>query len=212
MMNISLVVLTAGRNEYLAKTIDSLNKNVFGYIHNKIIFDNSNGPAILYSGYETIKIPDYNLPYSVERHAKVLNFIFNYLRNSDIDYVLFFEEDWELLEEINPQLLVPYLKKSVSQIRLYRKQDYQNLRPVSDSLHWCDDAKYLFSWNPSIMSAEIFKNEYPIDGQDHELTFGNMLSKPFLVYGYGREIVRHTGKKSISKNILWHDDYSVTEI
>jgi hypothetical protein len=104
-----LAILTAGRKEYLGITMGSLDKHLKGSITERLIFDNSDGPEITYEGYRTIKVPSFGLPYGYDRHARAMDYIFNTLKDIEQKYVVFFEEDWELKEEVNVDELSPYL-------------------------------------------------------------------------------------------------------
>jgi hypothetical protein len=211
MPKILLAILTAGRKDCLDVTIDSLNKNLSGSISEKIIFDNSIDSEIAYEGYKTVKTPADRLPYGQIRHAKALNFILSYVKKLDVDYVVFFEEDWELLVPVFVDDLCSKLDDSLSQVRLSRLNvwDYPKITEISDFTRIShNDVQYKFSWNPCVFAKDLMNSFYP-NVYGHEYEFGKMLSKDFLVYGYPNEVVKHVGKISLSSpGRIWNDDYS----
>jgi hypothetical protein len=211
MPKILLAILTAGRKECLDLTIESLNKNLSGSISEKIIFNNSIDLDISYKGYKTRKTRKNNLPYGQIRHSRALSFMFKHIKKLDIDYVIFFEEDWELLTPVFVDDLCNKLDDSLSQIRLSRPNvyDYPEITEISEFIRMDhNDVIYKFSWNPCVFSKDLVDNVYP-NCVDHELRFGDKLSKDFLVYSYPNELVRHSGKISLSSpGLTWNDDYS----
>jgi hypothetical protein len=211
MPKILLAILTAGRKDCLDLTIESLNKNLSGSISTKIIFDNSIDSDISYEGYETVKTPKDRLPYGQIRHSKALSFIFRYIKTLDIDYVVFFEEDWELIVPVFVDDLCIKLDNSLSQVRLSRLNvwDYPEINEISEFIRMDHNSVgYKFSWNPCVFSKDLVYNKYPIS-IGHERIFGNTLSKDFLIYDYPNEVVRHFGKISLSSpGRTWNDDYT----
>jgi hypothetical protein len=213
MPKILLAILTAGRKDCLDLTIESLNKNLSGSISEKIIFDNSIDSEIIYDGYKTIKTPKDSFPYGQIRHAKALSFIFYYIKNLDIDYVVFFEEDWELLVPVFVDDLCHRLDNSLSQVRLFRPTyDYPEITEISEFIRINhNDVIFKFSWNPCVFSKDLVNTDYP-NTEEHELIFGEKLLKDFLVYGYPNKAVKHFGKNSLSSpGRIWNDDYTVIE-
>jgi hypothetical protein len=199
---IALFILTAGRKEYLDTTIKSLNKNLKGNIVKKIIFDGSDNQNIFYENYDTVIVPSFGIPYGSKRHAKTLQFIFNISNKIDADIICFFEEDWELLEEINLDYLSDHLTGEVSQIRFFRplSYNYKVSQVISENFSIVNDSPYMFSWNPSIFDKKLMSFDYPTESHDHELAFGKLLSKPFMVYkNGGSPVIKHIGKISVSK-------------
>jgi len=197
-----LAILTAGRKEYLGITMGSLDKHLKGSITERLIFDNSDGPEITYEGYRTIKVPSFGLPYGYDRHARAMDYIFNTLKDIEQKYVVFFEEDWELKEEVNVDELSPYLTYDLWQIRLYIPQEYLEVIPLSKDVVEATVKAYTFTLNPSVFRTDIFKYSYPLDqGINHEYIFGEIVNKKILVYKYGQPIVQHIGKYSIEKGV-----------
>jgi hypothetical protein len=209
MPKILLAILTAGRKDCLDLTIGSLNKNLSGSISEKIIFDNSVDSDIAYEGYQIVKTPKDELPYGQIRHAKAVSFMFNYIKNLDIDYVVFFEEDWELLMPVFVDDLCIKLEDSLSQIRLYRLpfHKYPEIKETGEFVRIShNDVIYKFSWNPCVFAKDIVNIEYPIR-VEHERIFGKMISKDFLLYGYPNQIIKHSGMISLSSpGLIWNDD------
>jgi hypothetical protein len=212
MPKILLAVLTAGRQDYLDIAIESLNKNLSGSISEKIIFDNSTDSDISYEGYETVKTPKDRLPYGPLRHSKAIRFIFNHIKKLDVGYVVFFEEDWELLAPIFADDLCNKLDSSLSQVRIsrFKNYDYPEIMPQGEFIRMNhNDVKYKFSWNPCVFSKDLVYRDYPYFAK-HELKFGRDISKDFLIYGWPNELVKHTGKISISDpGRIWNDDYTI---
>jgi hypothetical protein len=209
MPKILLAILTAGRKDCLDLTIGSLNKNLSGSISEKIIFDNSVDLDIAYEGYQTVKTPKDELPYGQIRHAKAVSFMFNYIKNLDIDYVVFFEEDWQLLIPVFVDDLCYKLDSSLSQVLLYRPKNTITINN-NDLFSRIDHntLKWKFSWNPCVFAKDLVNRPYP-NSDHHEFKFGEILSKDFLVYGYPNEVVRHVGKNSLSSpGLIWNDDYT----
>jgi hypothetical protein len=205
-MSSILVILTAGRRDYLDITIRHLDKHLKGTFSQKIIFDNSDGPTIIYSGYSSIKVPSFNLPYGAIRHSRVIQFIFNYIRDIEVENIVFFEEDWKLLFDVNVDNLLKYLKNNISQIRFFRKQNYNAIK-INEDISLVKKTKYMFSWNPSIFKKSLVFSEYPT-GPDHESDFGKKIKKNFLVYKNGIESVEHIGNISSHPNVKWDKEYN----
>jgi hypothetical protein len=204
-MSHTLAILTAGRKEYLDITIGSLEKHLKGSISEKIIFDNSDGPAIVYEGYKTIKVPSFGLPYGFDRHARAIKFIFAYLKKAKNEYVVFFEEDWELLEDLIVDDLSIHLNDSFNQIRMYSRGDFGVFAEVTKDIIVTSET-FSFSWNPNIFSKRICNLRYPI-GEAHEEKFGNVLGPNFLLYKHKHPVVKHVGEYSIEKPMRWTEDY-----
>jgi hypothetical protein len=196
---IALFVLTAGRTEYLDAAIKSINKNLKGNIIKRIIFDNSDDHGISYDGYDTVSVPSFGLPYSSQRHSLVMQFIFDMSKNIDADAICFFEEDWELLEEVDLDYLSKYLNERISQIRLFRKQDYNVAGIIHDDFSVIKTDEYMFTLNPSLFSKKIMQTKYPVNHDNHEWRFGQIINKPFMVYKNGTRVVGHIGEKSITR-------------
>lgn len=206
-----LVILTAGRKEYLDITIGSLDKHLSGSISEKLIFDNSDGPEITYEGYRTIKVPAFDLPYGHERHAKAIQFIFDYLKEYGEEHMVFFEEDWELLEDIVVDKLSVYLDDRATQLRLYSRGEYGiSWYQTEDIVATSSD--YSFAWNPCIFNKRILSFEYPQGTIHHEYDFGKKVGNNFYLYKCGTPVVRHVGEYSIEKEIRWDKDYNLHEI
>jgi hypothetical protein len=198
MNEVALIILTAGRLEYLNKTLESLDKNLKGNIVLKIIFDNSDGKKIIREGYKTIKVPSFGLDYGRIRHAKVMEYIFHAIKKINIEYVCFFEEDWELLTLIDSDKLIKYftLEPNISQVRFFRKQKYIVDKKIDDFAFLVSDAEYLFSWNPSLFKKTLTETKYPIE-LFHEKRFGKKNNKPFIVYQRDGFVVKHIGEESL---------------
>lgn len=198
---IALFVLTAGRPDYLDTTIKSIDKYLKGNIVSRIIFDNSDSPNASYTGYQTIAVPSFDLPYGYDRHAKAMKFIFDMHDSIDADVVCFFEEDWELQEEVDLDYISKYLTEEFSQIRLFRQQDYNVAGIVDEDFSIVRSDSYMFTLNPSLFYKSIMKIEYPTySSHMHEWTFGQIVNKPFMVYKNGTPIVAHIGKVSVEKS------------
>lgn len=218
-MKTCLVILTAGRLSYLDKTIDSLNKNLKGSIDAKFILDNSDGPNLNYDGYKTLKMPSFNLPFSEERHSRVISTFFKLFRQLDYDRFVFFEEDWELIREINIDEMSIHLNKSM-QVLLARNSksiDYHINNRVSirkdgnlQLLTVKGIYPWTFTWNPSIFDRRIINLEYPI-GELHEQRFGQSIDNLVqIIPDYRVESVRHIGIESIAQPAIWDEDGMVS--
>jgi hypothetical protein len=207
-MSTILAILTAGRKEYLDITIQSLEKHLKGNISKKIIFDNSDGPEIKYNGYVTVKVPGFDLPYGTIRHANANKYMFSYLTNLNPKNIVFFEEDWDLQQDVDVDYLDNIFKDEYSQILLRRDSLPDKLVPDGELFHRISDI-WFFTLNPSIFRVDIAtlgSKSYPLVW-DHEEVFGKMLKdKKSMVYGEGM-LVKHIGEYSIEKPIRWDDDY-----
>jgi hypothetical protein len=151
-------------------------------------------------------VPGFDLPYGQLRHAKALQFIFDYIKNIEVENIVFFEEDWKLLFDVNVDELTPFLNDNISQIRFFRKYGY-DIDEIYGEISMVNNATYMFSWNPCIFSKNIAFLDYPIE-YDHELLFGQMLQKKFLVYKNGIDVIEHVGYESIEKNMVWDKEYN----
>jgi hypothetical protein len=210
MPKILLALLTAGRKDCLDVTIESLNKNLSGSISEKIIFDNSVDIDISYEGYKTVKTPKDELPYGRIRHSNAISFMFDYIKKLDISYVIFFEEDWELVVPVFADDLCNKLDDSLSQVRLSRLKiyDYLEIKEAGEFVRINhNDVDYRFTWNPSVFSKDLVNNAYP-KSDNHEFDFGYALSKDFLIYNYPNQVIKHIGRTSLSSpEKIWNDDY-----
>jgi len=214
--NTCLIVLTAGRLDYLDKTISSLNKNLKGNISKKFIIDNSDGPTINYDGYHTLKFPSFGFNYGEDRHSTVLRIMFKLFKQLPYENVVFFEEDWEIVNELNVDNLLPLINKDVCQVKFARNEKYMEYTMDKYEYSIVDDSVVLnnakidnpwfFSWNPSIFNKRIFDIEYPF-GEFHEARFGKMVrGTKVIIPNYKLETVRHIGIQSILQPATWDED------
>ena len=186
----------------------SLEKHLKGSITERLIFDNSDGPEITYEGYRTIKVPGFGLPYGYDRHAKVIQFIFDHLKEYDEENIVFFEEDWELLEDLVVDELSVHLDDRAAQLQLYSRGEYGiSWYQTEDIVATSGD--YSFSWNPCIFNKRILYIEYPQGTDNHEYDFGEKVGKNFFLYKNGTPVVKHVGEYSIEKAVRWTEEYGM---
>lgn len=218
-MKTCLIVLTAGRLAYLDKTIESLNKNIKGNIDEKFILDNSDGPNITYDGYKTLKMPSFDLGFSEERHSMVLSTFFKLFRKLAYDRFVFFEEDWELIREVNIDEMSIHLDKSMQVLLARNSKSIDNFINNRVTIHKDGNLQLLnvkgmypwtFTWNPSIFDRRMINLEYPT-GELHEQRFGQSIDNLVqIIPNYRVELVKHIGIESIAQPALWDEDGMVS--
>lgn len=201
----AIFFLGNGRKGYLERTIASWEANLIDMPKHKIIFDDSNNDEYIvwltnkYQDKFSI-VPIKDNPYG---HAGALRQIFNYLKDVDVEYFLYVEEDWMLFRPLQIKKIISTMaeNKHILQMRIprtiwYSDDHHIDLESGSILKHHLDLPRskwsqksdwfewrgkfYFWSHNPSVFDKRILNEAYPLDkthGQ-HEYSFGiNLLNK-----------------------------------
>jgi hypothetical protein len=209
MLKFCWFILGNGRKGYLERTIASWETNLIGDVKYKIIFDDSGDTKYLdwlnKSFGDRFKI----VPVGAKPLGQVaaLGFIFRYIKELDVDYVLQLEEDWMLNRPLDISRIAKVLhdNPNILQMRIPRVVWYapyhntdiihgSNLLKVvnlpwtktklrnneQDSWYeWRGDF-YFWSHNPSVFGKKILDERYDsITDEWHELYFGKLLFKKY---------------------------------
>jgi GR25 family glycosyltransferase involved in LPS biosynthesis len=192
----AMFIVGNGRKGYLERTIASWEANLVGQPKAKIIFDDSGDHEYVAwlnkkygKSYTVVPIP--NAPAG---HAKVMQFIFEYLKSLPISFFLQLEEDWMLFRPIDIQKIISVLKsnKHIIQMRIPRTiwhSEYHDLDIKAGSLlahhigmkntktrikdgwyEWRGDY-YFWSHNPNVFHKDILQFDYD-NVNRHEYEFG----------------------------------------
>jgi hypothetical protein len=208
-------ILGNGRMGYLERTIASWEANLLDRPKYKIIFDDSGSQE--YVKYLNQKYADRFtvVPIADKRMGQVysIQFIFNYLKTLDTDFILEVEEDWMLFRPIQITQIMKILEnnKYLLQMRIPRTvwyADYDN----KDILHgsilnylikesnmensfissdlgcWYEwrGTHYFWSHNPCVFHRRILNYTYDgPSGYHHEQGFGLKLLKENKDYRVG---------------------------
>jgi hypothetical protein len=200
-MSYCLFILGNGRKGYLERTIASWEANLVENPEHRIIFDDSGDAEYVEwlnetygDRYQIIAIGEESMG---QKYA--IQFIFDTLKELDIDYFVQLEEDWMLFRPINISEIIEVMEqnKNVVQMRIPRTiwyADYHvldinagsllnyhlNLAGTNNRKHskwysWRGDF-YFWSHNPNVFSKSVLENSYDIKTvSDHEKDFGRSL-------------------------------------
>lgn len=202
-------ILGNGRKGYLERTIASWESNLIGDVEHKIIFDDSGDAKYVdwlnKSFGDRFKI----VPISAESvgQTAALGFIFRYIKELDVDYVLQLEEDWMLNRPLDLSRIATVLEDNpnVLQMRIprvvwYAPYHVADINHGSSLLHYVNLPRtktkirnndqdswyewrgnfYFWSHNPNVFSKKILDESYEsITDEYHEQTFGLLLMKKY---------------------------------
>jgi hypothetical protein len=200
----AMFILGNGRKPYLERTVASWEANLQSKPKYKIIFDDSGDKA--YHEYLSQKYGDkYDVvPISDKPsgHPAAMKFVFDYINNLDVDYVLQLEEDWMLFRPLDISGIMSVMQENerILQMRIPRtiwQYGGHNLDLASGSImkyhldlkgssggkksdtdgnSWYEwrGSFYFWSHNPNVFRKSICTRKYP-DSGDHEDDFGRML-------------------------------------
>lgn len=209
MANVCWFILGNGRRGYLERTIASWEANLIEDTKYKIIFDDSGDSHYVewlkYSfGNRFTIVPISDKPVG---QPAAIDFIFNYIKTLDVDYILQVEEDWMLNRPLSISNIceVLDLNTNILQMRIPRVVWYAPYHTLDidagsillhhinmpDSLtnfksdgrnSWYEWRGDFFFWshNPNIFSKAIIEDKYilePVD--DHEMSFGSSLANKY---------------------------------
>jgi hypothetical protein len=198
MKDYTLFILGNGRKGCLERTVASWETNLIDKPKHKIIFDDSGNQ--LYREYLNKRfgdrftiVPIGDIPMG---QIYGINFIYNYLREIDTDYIFELEEDWLLFRPLKMQDLIEILdsNQNIVQVRvprtpwteldLYNGSTISHFLSMKDSkaslikhnkLSWYEwrGPYWFWSHNPSLYRKSITNLPYPGEGdQHHEMQFG----------------------------------------
>jgi len=202
-------ILGNGRKGYLERTIASWEANLIGDVEHKIIFDDSGDAKYVdwlkRSFGDRFKIVQ--VGEDPVGHTAALGFIFKYIKELDVDYVLQLEEDWMLNRALDISRIATVLHNdpNILQMRIPRVVWYApyhlgDIEAGSQLLHqtklprtktklrengqdswyeWRGDF-YFWTHNPSVFNSKILDESYgSITGDYHEHAFGKLLMKKY---------------------------------
>jgi hypothetical protein len=202
-------ILGNGRKGYLERTIASWESNLVGDVEHKIIFDDSGDAKYIEwlnkSFGDRFKI----VPVGAKPMGQVaaLGFIFKYIKELDVDYVIQLEEDWMLKRPLDISRIATVLHNdtNILQMRIprvvwYAPYNVVDIKAGSILLHhtnipgtktevrnneqdswyeWRGDF-YFWSHNPNVFSKKILDENYEsITDKKHELSFGKLLMEKY---------------------------------
>lgn len=224
--NFAFVILGNGRKGYLERTIASWETNLIDAPKYKAIFDDSGNSEYRNWLKQTYgdRFSIYAVDFVPAGQAKAVQSMFDYIKNLDVDYVVWTEEDWVLFRSLDTKEIFETLKQNINvlQMRIPRTiwyADYHlfDLNAGSLLLDYIEDknagwsydkwfnvktSHYFWSHNPCVFLKDIVNNPYPTDG-DHEFKFGTALldSNPNATVGFWANnpydgYVTHIGIKS----------------
>jgi hypothetical protein len=198
-------ILGNGRKGYLERTIASWEANLKDQPKYKIIFDDSGNKEYLDWLNKTYgdRFDIVATGTSAVGQRAALDFIFNFIKHLDVDYILQVEEDWmlnrplsisEIAEvlDLNPNILqmriprvVWYAPHNVLDINAGSILLHQINQPDSWALFKTDNKNSWYEWrgnfyfwthNPNLFRKEVLSEEYgSITEESHEYFFGKRL-------------------------------------
>jgi hypothetical protein len=200
-MDFCLFILGNGRKGYLERTVASWEANLIQEPKHKIIFDDSGDARYLrwlndkYGDRFTI-VPIGNRAMG---QNQAIRFIFDYISNLDVDYVVEIEEDWMLNRPLDVNEIINVLEENphIVQMRIPRVvwyapyhvldinagsllQHHMNIpgtttKKMEKWYEWRGEF-YFWSHNPSVFRKSICTTIYNNgNAKDHELMFGKEL-------------------------------------
>jgi hypothetical protein len=202
-----LYVLGNGRKGYIERTIASWKENLVEEPKYKVIFDDSGDPG--HRAWLNEKFGDSFDIVAISNNpvgqGNAINFIFNYIKELDCDYIIQLEEDWMLNRELSVAKIIEVLEDNpdILQMRIPRviwysgvtTEDmrygsnilrYMNLPDISYELvnneyYKMSTKNYFWSHNPSIFNKKITNEPYTSD----ERNFGLHLLKKYPNSNFG---------------------------
>lgn len=195
---LTIIITSAGRKDYLKKTIDSLSLNLRyeGKIYWHIIDDNPESTEtrsyISSKYFDKVIFNKKNLGLGLS-----LNKIYRTIRTK---YILHCEDDWLFLEPVNVTELINVLKRENEQIQLIlnRKERYK-LPPLVE--HGKAYITRYYSFNPHLISFDLIPEILPFSRENTERTISDQMRRKnvkSIVYGFKKNnFVSHLGKVSL---------------
>jgi hypothetical protein len=202
-------ILGNGRKGYLERTIASWESNLIGDVEHKIIFDDSGDAKYVKWLNKTFGDRFTIVPVAAKSVGQVaaLGFIFQYIKQLDVDYVLQLEEDWMLNRPLDISRIATVLQENpnILQMRIprvvwYAPYHVADLHYGSSLLQYFNHPRtktfirkndkdswyewrgdfYFWSHNPSIFGKKILDETYEsITEPNHEQSFGMFLLKKY---------------------------------
>jgi hypothetical protein len=202
-------ILGNGRKGYLERTIASWESNLIGDVDHKIIFDDSGDAKYVDwlkktfgSRFKIVPVGEKSVG-----QTAALGFIFKYIKELDVDYVLQLEEDWMLNRPLDISRIATVLRDNpnILQMRIprvvwYAPYHVADLHHGSSLLQYLNHPRtkanfrendqdswyewrgnfYFWSHNPSVFSKKILDENYGfISEPNHEQAFGVLLLKTY---------------------------------
>jgi len=227
MNDILFFIKTCGRKQYLEEVVSSWKDTFNSHNARHIIFDDSGDPefnAWLIEQYgesfDVVETPNRNtIQFGQIRHARTINFIFDYLSNNTSNqYFVQVEDDVKLIKPINFDRAIELLGDKVSQVRLSRDDSVFSDWRLAKTLEEKDDhvvVSYMRLWfwghRPSIFKRDIlnFRVHAEKDGFiDSENSLGSQLYDKGYVFITVKDVtIEHIGQESFDKpGTYWSND------
>jgi len=194
---LTVVITSAGRKEYLKKTIDSLKKNLL-YPRNKIFWCIIDDFPEDKKTREYISTLDFDLKLLNKKnkgHGYSLNRIYSKIKT---EFIFHCQDDWKFLKPIpiNKMMNIMRREQFLGQLILNRKEEYSS-KPILKK----DYAEYpaWFSFNPHLTIIHLFRKHYPFPLKDTEPIWTkkmreNKYASGIFGYNEGDVYITHLGK------------------
>ena len=209
MLKFCWFILGNGRKGYLERTIASWESNLIGDVDHKIIFDDSGDAKYVDwlnktfgDRFKVVPVGEKSLG-----QTAALGFIFKYIKELDVDYVLQLEEDWMLNRPLDISRIATVLRDNpnILQMRIprvvwYAPYHLEDIYYGSGLLHnvnlpgtktkFCSNDQdswyewrgdfYFWTHNPNLFGKKILDESYEsITNEYHEHSFGQLLLKKY---------------------------------
>lgn len=198
---VTIVIMSSGRKEYLQRTIESLQKH-FQYDKGKtkwFIIDDY--PDSQETRDYINNLEGFNLKLLNEKNMGLgysLNRIYSEVKS---EFVFHFEDDWEVLRQISVMNMIELFEKNttVDQILLYRESFKPNeYREAQEKSKGYGEYDKIFSFNPHLVKTELFLRFFPFPLYFTEYDYTHKVRKNEYktsgIYGYKEApYVRHLG-------------------
>jgi hypothetical protein len=150
---ITLLIMTHDRKDTLAKTIESLNRYLYGRVDRRVIHSDARDPA--YNDWLTQFTPEYELMINEGTHGFGPAIQNAWSELHDSDYILHWEDDFVLKEKLNVDFLrwILTTQPDLAQIALKRQP-----------------------WNPQEIAAGGIIEQDP-DSYTEEMKYGYVITK-----------------------------------
>lgn len=195
MKNVSLIVITDGRQHCIDKTIPSLYQNINYNFYEKIIINDSGDSR--YNQYLKSKFPEFNIVSHIDRRglAGAVQSAWSCI-SKETDYIFHLEDDFIFNENINIQQMIDILEYNnhLVQLALVRAPVnppeeevggfvFQNLHSYSQKDQFFEHGR-LFTLNPCLYPYSTTLIGWPDHGGESEFTSLVHSKNSNLLFGY----------------------------
>lgn len=216
MNEIAVVVLTAGRDDYLARTIESFEAMTAGNVTHRLMIDDSGSPDHLRE--LRVEYPSFKVHGGWKQLGQpaAIGMALTLLRDVSAPYVFWLEEDFTFDRAVDLDALTQLLHHSphIWQAQLLRhawfkgevaaggiiERDPEEYDRVDGPLGTRFEHRMWWTWNPAMFRREqIVHRQYP-DSPRHEWDFGRQILnedpiRRFAFVGDGSPCVTHIGER-----------------